>query len=450
MVDDPDAGGCGIRRDLRASVFDGAAFGGMVGFGETYLPVFALAIGLGEMVAGMVGSVPLVAGGLMQLISPMAVRLLRSHRRWVVLCATVQALSFAPLVLAARRGSIGPAALLGIVAVYWGAGLATGPAWNTWIGTLVPRSVRPRFFAHRTRVSQAAVFIGFLGGGVMLQYASGMDRSLEAFTLLFAIAGMCRLASATSLRLHREPMPVPSEMRGIDVRSVIAELRASSGGRLLVYLVAVQSAVQIAGPYFTPFMLKKLDFSYGELVTLLSLAFVSKVITLPLWGRIAKTTGAGRLMWIGGIGIVPMGVGWMVSQDFAWLSAVQIWSGTAWAAYELAFFLLFFESIAEDERTSMLTVYNLLNTTAWVAGSLIGGAVLAAFDTGFQGYLMVFGLSTVGRVLAIALLARVPHLRVEADEVAVRTVAVRPGTASFDAPVLPSLPDQLSGHGHDR
>lgn len=70
-----------LRCDLRASLLDGAAFGGMVGFGETYLPAFVLASDLGEMVAGMVGSVPLVAGGLMQLASPMAVRLLRSHRR---------------------------------------------------------------------------------------------------------------------------------------------------------------------------------------------------------------------------------------------------------------------------------------------------------------------------------------------------------------------------------
>ncbi len=34
-------------------------------------------------------------------------------------------------------------------------GLATGPAWNTWIGTIVPRSVRARFFSRRSRVSQA-------------------------------------------------------------------------------------------------------------------------------------------------------------------------------------------------------------------------------------------------------------------------------------------------------
>ena len=97
-----------LRRDLRASLLDGTAFGGMVGFGETYLPAFALAVGLGEMVAGAVSSLPLIAGGLMQLVSPTAVRLLRSHRSWVVLCASVQSLTFLPLVIAASTGSIAP------------------------------------------------------------------------------------------------------------------------------------------------------------------------------------------------------------------------------------------------------------------------------------------------------------------------------------------------------
>ncbi len=63
-----------LRRDLRASVGDGIAWGGMVGLGETYLPAFALAIGLGELTAGLVASLPLLAGGIMQMITPVGIR----------------------------------------------------------------------------------------------------------------------------------------------------------------------------------------------------------------------------------------------------------------------------------------------------------------------------------------------------------------------------------------
>jgi len=189
--------------------------------------------------------------------------------------------------------------------------------------------------------------------------------------------------------------------------------------------------------------LKKLGFSYGELVALFSIAFVSKVLALPLWGHVAKRIGARQLLWIGGVGIVPWSACWIVSQHLAWLTILQILGGVAWAAYELAFFLLFFESIAEEERTSVLTIYNLLNTTAWVAGSLIGGALLFSLDASLLGYFLVFGLSTVGRMAALPLLARVPRLVVDSGDMGIRTVAVRPGHASLDTPVLPSLPDRL-------
>ena len=440
---DRQTNGKRLRSDLRASVLDGAAFGGMVGFGETYFPAFALAVGLGEMAAGMVSSVPLVAGGLMQLASPLAVRLLRSHRRWVVVCAVIQALSFLPLLIAALAETISTTTLLAVAAIYWGAGLATGPAWNTWIGTIVPRSVRPRFFAHRTRISQAGVFAGFLFGGILLQYASEYDRSLPAFATLFGLAGVCRLFSAWMLRMQSEPVPLPANMRQIPWKQVRHHLHASSGGRLLVYLVVVQAAAQMAGPFFTPFMLKKLEFSYGELVGLFSVAFFSKVVSLPIWGHVAKNIGARSLLWIGGIGIVPLSAVWIVSQNFAWLLLIQVVGGVVWGAYELAFFLLFFESIAEEERTSVLTIYNLLNTAAWVGGSLIGGMILISYEASFNGYLVVFGLSSVGRLAALLLLARIPQIVVDSDEMGLRTVAVRPGGASMATPVLSSLPDQV-------
>lgn len=431
-----------LRRDLRASVGDGVAFGGMVGLGETYLPAFALAVGLGEMVAGMVSSLPLVAGGLMQLVSPMAVRLMGSHRRWVVLCAVIQALSFLPLVAAAWLGRIGSLPLMLIAAVYWGAGLATGPAWNTWIGTLVPLGLRPRFFAHRTRLSQAGVFLGFLVGGVGLQWASSQGLTLTAFAVIFASAGACRLVSAWMLQRQSEPVPLPTNMRAIPWRQVVHHLRASSGGRLLVYLVGVQASTQIAGPYFTPFMLKKLGLTYGALVTLFSIAFLFKVISLPLWGRAARSIGARNLLWIGGVGIVPISIGWTLSQNLYWLAFLQAGGGMVWAAYELAFFLLFFESIPEDERTSVLTIYNVLNTLAWMMGALIGAGLLILFESSFFAYLLVFAFSSLGRLLTLPLLARIPRLVVEADEMGVRTMAVRPGNASLDTPVLPSLPDR--------
>jgi hypothetical protein len=308
----------------------------------------------------------------------------------------------------------------------------------------VPRPLRAGFFASRTRASQAAIFLGFLLGGITLQWTSANGRVLNAFAALFAVAGLCRLGSVWMLTRHSEPTPIPAKMREIPWRQMRYHLAACSGGQLLVYLVVVQAAVQMSGPYFAPFMLEKLRFSYGAYVALISIGYLAKVLALPAWGRLSQRIGAQRLLWIGGIGIVPISASWILSQNLTYLLLLQVFSGVVWGAYELAFFLLFFESIAEEERTSLLTVYNLFNSTAWVAGSLVGGLILFACGTSYHGYLWIFGLSSLGRLLALPLLARSRAHTEPVIELGVRPVAIRPTASVLDAPLLPKVPDPVS------
>jgi len=50
------------RRTLRVITAEGMASAVMVGTGETYVAAFVLALGFGRVVAGLVASVPLLAG----------------------------------------------------------------------------------------------------------------------------------------------------------------------------------------------------------------------------------------------------------------------------------------------------------------------------------------------------------------------------------------------------
>ena len=50
------------------------------------------------------------------------------------------------------------------------------------------------------------------------------------------------------------------------------------------------------------------------------------------------------MLWIGAVGIVPLAGGWWVSSNFLYLMALQLVGGASWGAYELAVFLLFFET----------------------------------------------------------------------------------------------------------
>jgi MFS family permease len=441
-----------LRRNLAASTGEGAAYGAMVGMGETYLPAFALALGMGEVTAGLVASVPLLIGGLLQMATPAAIRWMGSFKRWIACSAAIQALSLMPLVLAAVAGKLSPAALLLIASVYWAGGLAAGPAWSTWIGYLVPSPVRSRFFAKRTRISQLLTLGGFLAGGLLLQW-SQHESVLLAFAVIFGLACLCRLISAGLLLLHHESAETKrmiSELARAQSRS--SGRMAPHGMRLIAYLVVVQGMVQISGPYFTPYMLKQLHFSYGQYVVLVAVAFVAKAVSLALWGNVASRHGARALLWLGGVAIVPLAWLWTFSPSFHWILCVQVASGCMWAAYELGFFLMFFESMPVPQRARMLTYYNLANTSAWCIGSLAGGAVLAWLGPSVTSYWTIFTLSSVGRLAALGLLWRVEAVPLPRRplRIAWRVWGLRPAAAALATPVLATLESPAEASAVDR
>src|SRR5580704_3152170 len=397
-----------LRRDLRSSLGDAAGSGLMVGTGETYLPAFALAAGLGEVLAGLIASLPQLAGGIMQLVSPHGVRLVQSHRKWVVLCAAVQGLAFLPLALAAWYGGVSACLVFGAATLYWGAGLASGPPWNTWMGSRIPGCVRPRYFARRTRIQQAAVLTGFLVSGLAIEYGASAHNALAGFGLLFALAIASRFGSVACLARTSEPDPLPSNIRSLRLPTLARRFTRGAEAQRLSYLSLVQAAAYFASPYFAPYMLCVLKLSYGEYVILISAAYVARVISLPLWGTIAARYGNRRLLWIGGLGIVPSAGAWLISDRFLYLIAVQLLSGAAWAAYELGVFLVGVNSVRAEERTSVLTVFNLATTSGMVAGSLLGGVVLFLLGATREVYYILFAGSSILRFGALYFLPRIP------------------------------------------
>ncbi|WP_235033226.1 MFS transporter [Rubripirellula obstinata] len=425
--------------NLSRSMGDAACFGGMVGCGETYFPAFALAVGLGETAAGLVASIPLLVGGVIQLGSPYAIKRIGGYRRWIVLGASLQALAFLPLALAAWHETLTLSMMMIIASVYWAAGLSTGPAWNTWMEQIVPSQHRARFFSKRSRLQQTCTFASLMVAGLVLQWASQEGIALTGFAALFCVAAGLRLVSAGFLHRTREPKTEHHAMQSaIKGESECVSADNHSAMRLLAYLVAMQVFIQLSGPYFVPYMLGHLQFGYGIYVSLVAVAFLSKVMSLAFWGRIAERSGASKVLWIGGIGLVPLAALWIVSTNLYWLFAIQILSGIAWAAYELGFFLMFFETLPANQRTRLLTYYNFANTLAVCLGALTGAAMLATMGCESRTYYWLFGTSSVGRLLCLGLLAGVVLPKGSLKTIRMRILSVRPGAGSVTVPIIAS------------
>jgi MFS family permease len=436
---------------MRCSIWDAASYSVMVGIGETYLAAFALALGTGETFAGLIATLPMLAGSSLQLATPWALRRFHSYRTWVVLCASLQAAALLIVPVAVWLSGITAKAIWVFVAAsaYWAASQATGPAWNTWIEEIIPKRVRANFFACRARISQMCVLIGFAIGGLALHFAAEVGRSqawvLAAFVAIFLVGAACRFISAAILSRQSEPSQGRYSARSVTFRQLVSQTSGDVGGRLVLYLLAVQAAVQISGPYFTPFMLAQERMSYLTYMMLIGVAFLGKAIALPMWGRVAHYSGARRLLWIGGMAIVPIAGLWVFIDYFdgwsrlAFIASIQLISGIVWAAYELAMLLMFFEAIPKSDRAGVLTLYNFGNAAALVLGSLVGAMFLQTLGESHSTYLALFGLSSLARLCTVPLLWRAPAKVVEVVQPAIRVISVRPDDGGRDAPILPSL-----------
>jgi MFS family permease len=103
-------------------------------------------------------------------------------------------------------------------------------------------------------------------------------------------------------------------------------------------------------------------------------------------------------------------------------------------------FLLFFETIPEEERTSVLTTFNLANAMAMVLGSVLGGSLLICLASRREAYQLLFTASFVGRLVSLIFLWRAHPAPLRAPPMAIRTLGVRPSEDSIDRPILSSLP----------
>lgn len=439
---------------MRSGTIDGTLYSVMVGMGESYLVAFALAAGLSERASGLLNPVPQLIGAALGLFLPAFLIRVGSIRRVTVALVSIQSIALLALAAIALTASTSEAStvpapfLFTLAALYWTAGLAAGPVWNVWATSIYPRAIRARYFGSRTRLQHLGTITGLVIAGLILgRGATDRDEYLWAYTILFGVAGLARLGSAFFLSRQSEPEPVPPDHQHVTTRDFIRGFKDDEGGRLLMLMLSLTFAVAVCGPFFAPFMLGRLEFTYTEFMTLIAINFLAKSLCLPTIGSLAKRFGPHRLLKIGAFGIVPLAALWLVSQNYWWLLAVNALSGVLWACYELSTFLLLFESIPAGRRVGLLARFNLFNAAALAAGAAIGAAILTLLEQTTTAYLALFALSTGLRMLAAPLCLRVATRPIRVQTLPLRPLSVGPGASSRDTPIIAALDDEAEAGG---
>lgn len=385
----------------------------MLGVGEAYLVPYGIFLGLGTAGVGLLASLPLLCSSLAQLVTVRLLDRVRGRRCLVVGAALVQALSWLPMLAVAFLPAAGggPALLL-LSSTYFALGGLMVPAWSSWIGDLVPRRVRGRYFGRREQLRIGFQFAALVLAGAGLHLARRAGAESAGFLAIFVVAFVARLISAGFLGRMSEPLHRPSREEAFTFGDFLRRTPRSNFGRFTIYIAVVSLAVHVAGPFFAVFMLRDLGFTYAEFTASSAAVLVAQVMTFRHWGRLSDRFGNRTLLRLSGWVITVVPVLWVISTDFVAILAWQLVSGVGWAGFNLAAANFLFDAVSPPKRARCLAYHNLIVAAGTLVGASLGGWLAAMLPPSvpLQSWQLVSSLqvlflaSAAARMAAAALL----------------------------------------------
>lgn len=407
-------------RSLEHSLKDAAAYATMFGVGESYLSAFAIFLKASTPQIGLLVSLPNLLASFVQLFSAWLGKRTGKRKAIILAGASLQATTWLPIALLPLLfPDLAVYLLILTVVLYqFGAHLAA-PQWGSMMGDIVPERRRGRFFALRTKVVSLLTILSLaIGGGVLHQF-DGVGFTLAGFMVIFGVAMLARWVSIYHLAKMHDP---PGHVAALEVpfdKSWLQRLRQSQFARFSMFFALTQFSVAIASPFFSVYVLRDLDYSYGRFMIYSSASVLTQVLTLSQWGRISDVFGNRRVLSVTGVLLPVMPLLWLMSTDFWYLLCVQALSGFAWAGFTLSASNFIYDLTAREKRATYLAIHNILAAIGIFCGALFGGylglvlpAQLEIFGLTWawvSPLLGVFALSAIARVLVLLVL--LPKIR---------------------------------------
>jgi MFS family permease len=453
----PGPGAPARERAMRLSLVDASTYALMLGLGESYFLADAVRLGASSLQKGLVLGLPLCLGTLGPLLALRLMRVLRIRKPLVLVAAFLQSVTLAAMAALDGFERMTPSVLIGLAAVYQVCGQAAGTAWNSWYGDLVPEQRRARYFALRNRCAHGATFVGLLAAGLLLHWrepattvgpgSSGLGGA--GFGIIFGLASCFRLVSFGLLAASPEP-----RFRGLAgrVRAMrfLATGRGTSAWRLVALVALLQYAVYTASPWFHPYMLEQLEFTYLEFMSASLIIVAAKVAAAPLWGTAVDRFGSRGVfvLCVFCLSLVPLP--WIWVGGLGGVLVAQTLSGLSWSGYELSNFTMMLGATYRQTRPAVFAAQSVMNGTAQLLGSLTGAALLQGVGLSV---VTLFAVSAAARLcVAFSLPALLPDAeRLQAARVRrleLRVLGIRPNGGIVHRAVEGMEPEEL-GEGDE-
>ncbi len=403
-----------VKKSLRYSIVEGSFWSIMAGFGLDFLQPFAVLLKATTLQLGLLSTLPQLLGSLSQLLDEWLMTLFKSKKKFVLFFVAVQALLWLPIAFIPymNHGSQLVWILIALAVLHFTCGLIVSPIWSAWIGDLVEINSRGSYFGIRNKVSGYVYFFSYLAAGLILYYLKLLYNSpFIAFTILFLIAMFARIVSYTYLTKHYEPHN-HFKVKKISFIQFLKETKQTNFGWLTAYLSLTNFSVYVAAPYFAAYLLNDLHLNYLQFVIVIAASLLAKNVSMPIWGKFGDRYGSLKVLTLAGFMVPAVAFALILSKSWVYLIFAQIFSGIAWAGFDLASFTFILDSTKPEKRICYISYYNVIQGVFVFIGSMIGVWLVKFGFLAWSGYAFLFLISGVLRyAVAFLLLGKLKEVR---------------------------------------
>ncbi len=284
-----------LRKALKLILKDGIVTSSMITLtGGVFLVDFSLKLGASNALIGLIASFPFICQAF-QAPSVYAVYRLGRRKAICVLSSTL-ARSVWLLVglLPLFPDELSLKLLVILIFINSSLSSISSCSWNSWMKDVVPEERLGRFFSTRMSVSTAiSTSLSLLAAFYVELFSKRFpDKSIFAYSSLFLLGGLIGLSGIGIMRKIPEPPMEPVRVRGPElIKDLIEPLKDKNFRNLILFLSVWGFSINLSAPFFTVYMIKRLELGISFIVALTVINQVANAISVNIWGKLSDRFG---------------------------------------------------------------------------------------------------------------------------------------------------------------
>ncbi|MFH1305619.1 MAG: MFS transporter [Candidatus Omnitrophota bacterium] len=379
-----------VEYGMKAVIRDGMASTAMTTFtGGIFLTAFALKLGASNYIIGLLAAIPPIT----QLIQIPAIYLVEKvgNRKAIVVTTSFISRMFWLLVAAIPFLFSGFSAincLIAGLALYSVFGAVSGCAWNPWLRDLLPQARLGDFFSRRMKVSAILGIILSLAAAGYIDYMKNSfpQQEMYGYSFLFFLGFVAGMIGVYFLSTIPEPRMFRPKNSMHFLKVLSEPFRDENFKNLMAFLGAWTFAVNLAAPFFTVYMLKRLNLDMAVIIALSAFSQLVHLLFLRIWGKFTDKFSNKSVLAVSG----PLFLGCILAWTFTTmpdkyvltlplLVVIYAFMGISTAGINLASGNIGFKLAPQGRATSFLTASNFVNSLAASFAPILGGKFVDVF-----------------------------------------------------------------------